>query len=74
MVYGEGKIIQQQVECKGCLNIEGAHFPFGNTSSGHFGIDTEGCGFYEKDDYSWLYIHYCPVCGKELKEKDNAKH
>jgi len=63
-------MIQQQAECKGCLNIEGRHFPFGETK-GHAAIDTEGCGFYDENDYSWLVIKYCPVCGKALKGKTN---
>jgi len=52
--------------CKGCQNITEESFPFGTNEKGKPAIDTEGCGEYDTDDYSWLEIKYCPVCGRKL--------
>lgn len=54
-------------KCKGCENIKNGRFPFGGLL-GQPAIDTEGCGAADKD--SWLFIHYCPVCGKKLKKEE----
>lgn len=61
-------------DCKGCINIKGS-FPFGEVQGKSY-IDTEGCGMYDKDPRKdkkfpydgFLFIYYCPVCGKKLKE------
>ena len=59
-------------ECNGCVNIEQESFPFGHSVDDDeqvvkkHAIDVEGCGMYDFDDYSWLEIHFCPVCGKKL--------
>ncbi len=53
------------IECVGCYNIEGSHFPFDMDSERRCSIDTEGQGNTQKGSYG-LLIFFCPVCGKKL--------
>jgi len=60
------------VDCLGCQNIIQGNFPMRyHTTYKAFILDTEGCwdggDECDKSGGEW-YIHYCPVCGRPLKE------
>jgi len=46
--------------CLGCQNIEESNFPFISRNM----IDQEHCGI---NGAEYLFINFCPVCGKELE-------
>lgn len=53
-------------DCEGCISIDNDWFPFKTDSNGKY-IDQEGCGVDRSDE---LYITFCPVCGKKIKQKE----
>ena len=61
-------MLKDPTQCSGCVNIEEQEFPFGSSEKKKHAIGTEGCGVFDEDDYSWLEIFFCPVCGRKLED------
>ena len=64
--------MSKEENCWGCINIDQESFPFGHSEDSEdkilkkHAIDVEGCGMFDTNDYTWLEILFCPVCGKKL--------